>query len=38
MTELGLSIGPIYKAIHQWQQKHIKEIEKSREEYDVPSQ
>jgi len=34
ITELGLSIGPIYKAIHQWQQERIEEIEKCREEYD----
>ncbi len=35
ITELGLSIGHIYKAIHQWQQEHIKEIEKCRKEYDA---
>ncbi|MCU7846129.1 MAG: helix-turn-helix transcriptional regulator [Candidatus Thiodiazotropha sp. (ex Monitilora ramsayi)] len=28
ITEMGLSIGPTYKAIHQWQQKNVKEIEK----------
>ena len=35
ITELGLSIGPIYKAIHLWQQEHINEIETYREKYDA---
>lgn len=35
ITELGLSIGHIYKEIHQWQKKHIKEIEECRKRYDA---
>lgn len=38
ITELGLSIGSIYKAIHQWQQEHINEIESFRKEYDASLQ
>ncbi len=35
ITELGLSIGYIYKEIHLWQQQHIKEIERCRKTYDA---
>lgn len=34
ITELGLSIGAIYKEIHLWQQENYKEIEICRNKYD----
>ncbi|WP_025819389.1 winged helix-turn-helix transcriptional regulator [Shewanella marina] len=34
LTELGLSIGHIYRSIHLWQQTHIKSIEECRKHYD----
>ncbi len=34
ITELGLSIGIIYKGIHLWQQENYKKIEYCRKEYD----
>lgn len=34
ITKLGLSIGQIYREIHEWQQKNINEIERCREKYD----
>ncbi len=34
ITELGLSIGTIYKGIHLWQQENYKKIKNCRKEYD----
>jgi DNA-binding HxlR family transcriptional regulator len=34
MTELGLSLGPIYQAAHQWEQENKTAINKSRVDYD----
>jgi DNA-binding HxlR family transcriptional regulator len=35
MTALGLSLGPIYQAVHQWEQDNQAAVNKSRAEYDV---
>ena len=37
ITDLGLSMGYIYEAIHQWQQENHETIEKCRSEYDASS-
>jgi DNA-binding HxlR family transcriptional regulator len=34
MTELGLSLGPIYQAVHQWERENQAAIFKSRVAYD----
>jgi len=34
MTELGLSLGPIYQAVHKWEQANRAAIYKSRLQYD----
>jgi DNA-binding HxlR family transcriptional regulator len=34
MTELGLSLGPIYQAVHQWERENQAAIFKSRIAYD----
>ncbi len=34
LTEMGMSIGPLYKTIHQWQKIHIDDIEQCRNAYD----
>jgi DNA-binding HxlR family transcriptional regulator len=34
MTELGLSLGPIYQAVHQWERENRAAIFKSRVAYD----
>jgi len=35
MTELGLSLGPIYEAVHKWEQKNYKAVSKCRIQYDA---
>jgi DNA-binding HxlR family transcriptional regulator len=35
MTELGLSLGPIYQAVHNWEQENLTEIYKCRRQYDA---
>jgi DNA-binding HxlR family transcriptional regulator len=35
MTELGLSLGPIFQAVHQWEQENQTAINKSRVAYDL---
>jgi DNA-binding HxlR family transcriptional regulator len=34
MTELGLSLGPIYQAVHKWEQENKTAIYNSRVDYD----
>ena len=34
MTELGLSLGPIYQAVHHWEQENLMAIYKCRRQYD----
>ena len=34
MTELGLSLGPIYQAVHKWEQENLMAIYKCRRQYD----
>jgi len=34
MTELGLSLGPIYRAVHNWEQENLMAIYKCRRQYD----
>ena len=34
MTELGLSLGPIYQAVHNWEQENLMAIYKCRRQYD----
>lgn len=34
MTELGLSLGPIYECVHQWEQENQTAIHKARDDYD----
>jgi len=35
MTELGLSLGPINQAVHNWEQENLTEIYKCRRQYDA---
>ena len=35
MTELGLSLGPIYQAVHNWEQENLTAIYKCRRQYDA---
>lgn len=35
MTELGLSLGPIYEAIHSWERNNYKAINQCRDNYDA---
>ena len=35
MTELGLSLGPIYQAVHHWEQENLMAIYKCRRQYDA---
>jgi len=35
MTELGLSLGPIYQVVHNWEQENLTEIYKCRRQYDA---
>lgn len=35
MTELGLSLGPIYEAVHKWEQENYKAVSKCRGQYDA---
>jgi DNA-binding HxlR family transcriptional regulator len=35
MTELGLSLGPIYQAVHNWEQENLTAINKCRRQYDA---
>jgi DNA-binding HxlR family transcriptional regulator len=37
LTDLGLSLGAIYKAVSLWQQENYTAVEKSRYEYDASS-
>jgi DNA-binding HxlR family transcriptional regulator len=38
MTELGMSLGPIYQAVHQWEQENQAAIHRSRVSYDASRQ
>jgi DNA-binding HxlR family transcriptional regulator len=38
MTELGMSLGPIYQAVHLWEQENQAAIHKSRVAYDETRQ
>ncbi|MCE7528229.1 helix-turn-helix domain-containing protein [Polynucleobacter sp. IMCC 30228] len=35
MTQLGLSLGPIYEAVHNWKQENYKAVSKCRSQYDA---
>ena len=34
MTELGLSLGPIYQSVHNWEQENLMTIYKCCRQYD----